>query len=111
VSYSIRHEQYGGGRLIAVSGEADVRAAEELQMGLDGVVEATMTVDLTEAALIDSRTIAVLVEATERRRAGGGDLLVVCGEPNILRLFRRIGLESELTLVDSREQAAERAGG
>jgi anti-sigma B factor antagonist len=109
VSYSIRHELYGGGRLIAVGGDADVRAAEELQIALSTAAETTMTIDLSEAALIDSRTIAVLVDATERLRAGGGDLLVVCRDPNILRLFQRIGLDSELTIVESREQAETRA--
>jgi anti-anti-sigma factor len=109
VSYSIRHEQYDGGRLIAVGGDADVRAAEELQASLGAATDDTMTVDLSRAALIDSRTIAVLVDATERLRAAGGDLLLICADANILRLFRRIGLESELTIVDSREQAAQRA--
>ena len=109
MSYSLRNEQYEGGRLIAVGGDADVRAAEELQVALDAVPDTTMTVDLSRAALIDSRTIAVLVDATERLRTGGGDLLLVCDDANILRLFRRIGLESELTIVGSREQAAQRA--
>lgn len=105
MSYSIRHELYGGGRLIAVGGDADVRAAQELQTALRAAPESTMTIDLAEAELVDSRTIAVLVEATERLRAAGGDLLVVCQDPNILRLFQRIGLDSELTIVGSREQA------
>jgi anti-sigma B factor antagonist len=110
VSYSIGIESYGGGRLIGVAGDADVRAAEELQARLDAEPDPTVTVDLSQAALIDSRTIAVLVDATERLRGGGGDLLVVCRDPNILRLFRRIGLESALTIVDTREQAEARAG-
>jgi anti-sigma B factor antagonist len=109
VSYSIRYESYGGGPLIAVTGDADVRAAEELQEALGAAPDTTFTIDLSGAALIDSRTIAVLVDATERLRAAGGDLLVVCQDPNILRLFRRIGLESALTIVDTREQAEARA--
>jgi anti-anti-sigma factor len=110
MSYSIRDERYDGGRVIVVSGDADVRAADELHTALETPADPAVTLDLEEATLVDSRTIAVMVDATERLRAGGGDLLVVCRDPNILGLFRRIGLESELTLVESREQAARLAG-
>jgi len=95
--------------VIVVSGDADVTTAADLD---ECVVEAVtsgarlVTVDLSEAALIDSRTIGVLVGWTERLGSGGGALPIVCPNPNIRRMFTSIGLDQSLSLVSSRGEAA-----
>ncbi len=87
--------------MISVTGDADVSAAAELTSALDNAGSPTVVVDLSQATLVDSRTIAILVDRTARLRGDAGDLIVVCADPNILRLFRRIGLEDQLTIVPS----------
>jgi anti-anti-sigma factor len=93
--------------VVAVTGDADVSAAGELKRAIDEAASSAVTVDLSEATLLDSRTIAVLVDCTARLRTDARDLIVLCAEPNILSLFRRIGLEDQLTIVASHEAAAE----
>ena len=105
--YVVRQEVDEIGTVVSVQGDADASAASELLRVITGLDASTVVVDLSEATLIDSRTIAVLVDRTEHLRAAAGDLIVVCADRNILRLFRRIGLDSELTIVDSRAAAKE----
>lgn len=107
--YSVAHDPDAPGHVIVVSGDADVTTAADLE---ECMVEAVtsgarlVTVDLSEAALIDSRTIGVLVGWTERLGSAGGALPIVCPNPNIRRMFTSIGLDQSLSLVSSRGEAA-----
>ncbi len=106
--YSIQPEPDPHGAVIAVTGEADVLAAEELKGVIGAAAEAghgTVTIDLSDATLVDSRTIGVLVDWTGRLSAAGGGLQLVCDNPNILRLLARIGLDRTLAVFPSREEA------
>ena len=106
--YSIQPEPDPHGSVIAVAGEADVLAAGELKELLGAAAEAgneTVTIDLSEATLVDSRTIGVLVDWTGRLADAGGSLKIVCDNPNVLRLFTRIGLDRTLALFPTREEA------
>ena len=99
--YSIQSETGPEGRFIVLSGDAALSAASELgEMVRTAVAdgENVVTVDLAGATLIDSRTISVLVEWTESLASAGGRLQVICDDPNILRLLKRIGLDRALTL-------------
>ena len=108
VTYSIRTESGPQGAILVLTGDADLSAAEELQQKLSAAAaegDTVVTVDLTGTALLDSRSIAVLVEWTETLSEAGGRLPVICDNPNILRLLQRIGLDRTLTTFPSREQA------
>lgn len=107
--YSIHSEPDPHGPLIVLAGDADLTAAADLDEMVIGAVanaERLVTVDLSDATLIDSRTIAVLVEWTEKLSSTGGKLQIICADPNILRLLARIGLDRTLNVVASREEAA-----
>ncbi len=97
------------GPIIAISGDADVTAALALEECLVGTVaagERRVTIDLSAATLIDSRTIGVLVGGDERMRSLGGALSIVCPNPNILRMLATMGLDQSLSIYRSHGEAA-----
>ena len=103
--------QYDGklGPVIAISGDADVRAAIDLKERIEEAVTAgarSVTIDLSGATLVDSRTIGVLVSWDERLRSESGALAIVCPNPNILRMFASMGLDRSLSLYPSHGEAA-----
>lgn len=106
------HEEPGGYPMIVVTGDADVTAASALDHALATAAagDDQVVIDLSDATLIDSRTIGTLANwATELSGRGGG-LMVVCSDPDILRLFRTIGLESAFDFYPDRDSLREREG-
>jgi anti-sigma B factor antagonist len=105
VDPSIRLETRNSGPVIVVSGDCDSAAAPHLDDAIRTASEAnpngTVAVDLSAAAFVDSRTMSVLVAWTERQRATGGALPIVCDNPNVLRVFRQIGLDDTLQIVNT----------
>ncbi len=107
MTYSIRMEAGDGGPVIVVSGEADSTASplldEKLGAACNAAPAGVVVVDVSDAEFVDSRTMSVLVNWTERQRAGGGRLPIVCPNSNMLRVFRQIGLDQVLEIVSSRD--------
>lgn len=94
---------------IIVSGDADLTSAPALDRALErvGADHDRAIVDLDDATLIDSRTIGVLAGWSEKFRARGGELAIVCSVPDVLRLFRTIGLEGQFSFYATRAAAQE----
>ena len=67
--------------------------------------ETSVIIDLSDATLVDSRTIAVLVEWTEKLSSRDGSLGIICTNANILRLLARIGLDRTLAVYPNRDEA------
>jgi anti-anti-sigma factor len=53
---------------------------------------ASVVVDLSAAAEVDSPTLGLLVLAQKRLEINGGKLSLVCNRPRVLRQFERTGL-------------------
>jgi anti-anti-sigma factor len=98
-----------GKQTIVVSGDADLTSAPDLQRALDKACDQgdRVVVDLDGASLIDSRTIGVLAGCSEVLRDRGGELAIVCSVPDLLRLFRTIGLEGSFSFYPTRAAAHE----
>jgi anti-sigma B factor antagonist len=95
--------------VIAISGDADVGAALDLEQRLEELARTgarTVTVDLSGATLIDSRTMGVLVGWDERLRSQSGALPIVCPNPNVLRMLATMGLDQSLAIYPSHAEAA-----
>ena len=102
------------GPVIAIAGDADVGAALALEERLAEAVTGgarIVTIDLSGATLIDSRTIGVLVGWEERLRSAGGLLPIVCPNPNILRMLETMGLDQSLSIYASHTDEAATPGG
>ena len=107
-TFTIATEDEPDVQVIAVAGEADLTAVPHLEEALRIASGKTkvVIVDLTETTFIDSPTIGVLVNWTERLQASESRLTIVCTNSDLLRIFRQIGLDQTLQIVDSRPPAA-----
>jgi anti-sigma B factor antagonist len=88
-------------QVVAVGGELGLGAAPELEATVNRLLGSDVTsliVDLTDVTFIDSSGIRVLVSATNRLRATGGSLEIVCTDPNVLRIFEIVGLDRHLSI-------------
>jgi anti-sigma B factor antagonist len=98
----------GGDYVVAVLGEADLFTAPELKHELGGLLDSgahRIVVDLSGTTFIDSTALSVLLGAVKRLRPNGGEMGVVCGDPNIRKIFEITLLDRVFSLFESREQA------
>jgi anti-sigma B factor antagonist len=109
VPFRLHVEQRPDGRcLVVAAGEADLHAAPELDGGIrtceDGAVR-VVVVDLTEATLLDSTALGVLVAAHGRLAKQGVPLKLVCTNRLIRRALRITGLDRVFELYSSSSEA------
>ena len=100
---SIKTSGESGRLRIAVAGEVDVSNADELREAADKALAtnpASLEVDLAEVPYIDSTGIGVLVGAAHRAADAKAELHVTNPQRNVSRVFRMLGVESELGLTD-----------
>jgi anti-sigma B factor antagonist len=88
--------EHGGVSVVEVRGEVDVSTAPQLRQALmelaaEGRCEVVVALDGVE--FLDSTGLGVLVSGLKRFRTMGGDLILVCTRPRILRVL-------ELTRLD-----------
>jgi anti-sigma B factor antagonist len=107
-TFTIETEDEPNVQVISVAGEADLTAVPHLEQALRIASDKAkvVIVDLTETTFIDSPTIGVLVNWTERMRDAEGRLTIICTNSDLLRIFRQMGLDQTLQIVDSRPPAA-----
>ncbi len=101
--------------LVALAGEVDIASVPQLEAELSRLLDGGATrliVDLAELQYIDSTGLGCLAAARRRARDAGGNLVVVCGNERILRLFAITGLDQVFTICagPAEAQAALGAG-
>jgi anti-sigma B factor antagonist len=82
--------EHAGVPVLGVRGEVDVSTAPRFRQALLEMAShgpAVVVVDLDGVAFIDSTGLGVLVSGLKRLRSLGGDLLLVCTQPHILRVL------------------------
>jgi anti-sigma B factor antagonist len=93
---------------ITLNGDVDLYTAPELKSELHRLIEAgasRIVIDMTSATFIDSTTLGVLLGALKRFRPTGGELVLVCSDPNIRRVFEITLLDRVFPIFDTREAA------
>lgn len=114
IPFEVSSEELEGGiRLCAVRGELDMNTAPDLERPLEQAMadpEASIVLDLTECEFIDSTGIALIVRSWQRidRAAGaeGKGRLVLCSvNHQVRRLLEITGVESSISLHESRDEA------
>jgi anti-sigma B factor antagonist len=91
-------------QVIAVEGELDMAAAPELQATVDRLIDGgitTLILNLNEVTFVDSAAVGVVMYTAKRMRQEAGALEIVCGEPNVLRIFEIVGLDRQLSISPS----------
>jgi anti-sigma B factor antagonist len=99
--------------VLAIHGDADIRAAGELKDRLGEVIDdspSAVVVDLTSATFLDSMTLGVFLSAMKRLRATGGRFRVVAPRAEIRRIFEMTLLDRVFELDVTRQDALAAAG-
>ncbi len=97
-----------GYAVLSVRGEVDVYTAPKFRERLIELVsdgKHRIVVDLEGVEFLDSTGLGVLVGGLKRLRSHDGDLLLVCTQPRILKVFEITGLTKVFGIHDSVDQA------
>ena len=110
MNFEIKTEQIEDGAfVIALSGEVDLYTAPEFkQQLLEAISNGTkkVVVDFSDTTFIDSTTLGVLV-GVKRLRSNDGELVLVCDDRNITKIFEITGLDRVFTIYPTRDEALE----
>jgi anti-sigma B factor antagonist len=107
----ITTEEVGAGAgvaVIALAGEIDLYTCPEFKQELLRVIAdgATLVVvDLTKTTFIDSTALGVIIRGVDRLKQRDGRLVVVCADPNIVKIFEVTGLNRIFSVYGSRDEA------
>jgi anti-sigma B factor antagonist len=85
-----------GAYVVAVTGEADLHTATEVELALQDVLARdgrAVALDLAEVGFIDSTALGVLLRFQPRFKARGGELLLVSDDRRVLRTLQITGLD------------------
>ncbi len=96
--------------VISLTGEVDLYTAPEFKEQLVDIIgkgASTVVVDLTETTFIDSTTLGVLVGGVKRLRPEGGQLVLVCSDRNITKIFEITGLDKVFPIHATLAEAVE----
>jgi anti-sigma B factor antagonist len=95
--------------VIAIAGDADLTSVDEVQSHLDRAFEqghTLLVVDLSEVGFVDSSFLHTLMRALRRARLSGGDIAVVCADPQICRMLEVFGLTTTVRIYEEVGEAA-----
>jgi anti-sigma B factor antagonist len=105
----ITTEEAGAGvAVVALAGEIDHYTCPEFKQELLRVIADGATlivVDLTKTTFIDSTALGVIIRGVERLKQRDGRLVVVCADPNIVKIFEVTGLNRIFSVYGSRDEA------
>src|SRR5262245_53634914 len=97
-----------GYAILSVRGEVDVYTAPKFRERLIELVSEgkhRIVVDLEGVEFLDSTGLGVLVGGLKRLRSHDGDLLLVCTQSRILKVFEITGLTKVFAIHDSVDAA------
>src|SRR5688500_5982848 len=102
--------RHRGWTVVDVTGDLDMASAPALRQLILQLVSngaRLVAVDLTAADFVDSTGLGMLVAALKRVRTHDGELVVICPEPRLRRIFELTELVSVFALRDSADQLGE----
>jgi anti-sigma B factor antagonist len=105
---SVSRQSVAGTPVLSVKGEVDVYSAPALTENLTQLLDsgaATIVVDLTEVAFLDSTGLGALIAARTASEKAGGSLPVVCTQDRILKLFTITGLDGVFSIFPTVDEA------
>jgi anti-sigma B factor antagonist len=93
--------------IVTVAGVVDMTTVAGLRERLFELAAAgrPLVADLNQVSFIDSSGLGVLVGTAKRAVSSGGVLQVVSAQPNLRRLFRITGLDGEIPLAGTLDEA------
>jgi anti-anti-sigma factor len=83
-----------------LSGELDAHTATALTQAMSVLPDGEVTVDLAGVSFVDSSGLRVLLEATNRARNAGGELVLAHPQASIRRLIEISGLRDHIRVQE-----------
>lgn len=99
--------------VITLEGEVDVYTAPQLKQRMASLLDAgarAMVVDLAKVDYLDSTALGVLIGGLKRTKECHGNLLIVCPNSRIRRVFEITGLDRIFELYESTDEAKGASG-
>ena len=99
--------RHRGWTVVDITGDLDMATAPALRQLVIQLLSAgarLVAIDLTAADFVDSTGLGTLVAALKRVRTHDGELVVICPEPRLRRIFELTELVSVFGLRDAAEQ-------
>jgi anti-sigma B factor antagonist len=96
--------------LVSFAGELDLHTRELAEQRLRSVLEQgarRLIVDLLGITFLGSAGLTVLAKAAKAARSAGGECIVICDDPRILRVFQITGLDRSFRIDRSLMEAVE----
>lgn len=94
--------------VLAVAGEVDLSSAPRLRQELVELATSEQrraVVDLEGVEFLDSTGLGVLVSGLKRFRTRDGDLLLVCTQSRVLKVFEITGLTKVFSIHETLDEA------
>ena len=95
-------------RLLIVHGDADLYSAPELRERMRSAIDggaSTVVVDFSDAAVVDSTSLGVLLGAMRRLREQDGQIRLVVPRADVRRVFEITMLDRIFPLHETQEEA------
>jgi anti-sigma B factor antagonist len=97
-----------GAAVVTLAGEIDLYTCPEFKQELLRVIAdgaSLVVIDLTATTFIDSTALGVIIRGVERLKLKDGRLVVVCADPNIVKIFEVTGLNRIFSVYGTRDEA------
>jgi anti-sigma B factor antagonist len=97
--------------VLEVEGELDLYTAPRLRSSIGELVSSgasELIIDFSETTFVDSTALHVLLDGRKKVTSVGGDLVIVCPNSHLRRIFEVTGVDGLLPLCSSMEDALER---
>lgn len=105
---SVQMGELQGWAVARIAGELDMATAPGLREQLVGVItggQPRLVLDLEGVTFLDSTGLGTIVGLLKRARTLGGDLLLVCTQPAVRKVFEITALDRTMPLAVSAEAA------
>lgn len=99
--------------VIELEGEVDVYTAPRLKQQIINLLEGgsrDLIVNLSKVEYLDSTALGVLIGGLKRMRELDGNMVLVCPNARIRRVFEITGLDKIFDIYEAEEEAAESVG-
>lgn len=98
---------------LEVAGEIDVYASPSVKEAINGLIDKNFTnliISLEEVRYIDSTGLGVLIGALKKIREKDGKVLIVCGNPQLKKIFNITGLVRIFSMYETMAEAEKALG-
>lgn len=104
---NIEHEQTEDGYTICRPvGELDAFTVSQFRQSLaELAAQPCLVIDMSGVPFIDSAGLGALIGGIRRARELGGDVVVVCNRPSLVRTLRTTGFDRIVTMTDTVDEA------